>query len=139
MEENILYETKYWKIKLNSNQYYLGMCAVSLKRECNDLAELKQEEILDFLEIIKNLEKAIKKAFQPTLFNWSSLMNHAYKSENPKPQVHFLAWPRYKEKVNFAGEVFEDKEFTNHYDGEARRQVSKEVMNKIIEKIKENL
>ena len=66
-------------------------------------------------------------------------MNNAYKDKNPKPQVHWHFRPRYKNKVEFAGEVFEDKEFAAHYERKTDRKLSREVRMKIIKKIRENL
>jgi diadenosine tetraphosphate (Ap4A) HIT family hydrolase len=137
--DTLIYQTKFWKIDLSDNQYYLGRCYVSLKRQCPALSQLTKEEMLDFFEIAKKLEPALKKAFGSTMFNWTCLMNNAYKSENPKPQVHFHFKPRYNHKVNFEGEVFEDKEFAHHYDHKAKKEVSEEIMRKIIEKIKANM
>jgi len=134
-----IYKTKYWEIELCSNQYYVGRCIITLKRACGDLAELKNEEFLDLLNIIKNLENTIRKMFKATMFNWSCLMNDDYKAENPTPQVHFHVRPRYKSKVEINGEIFEDKEFAHHYNNEGKREVSQEILNEIIKRIKENL
>jgi len=54
-------------------------------------------------------KNSLKKSFGTTMFNWVCLMNDAYKSKNPKPQVHFHLIPRYKNKVEFAGKRFVDK------------------------------
>jgi diadenosine tetraphosphate (Ap4A) HIT family hydrolase len=137
--DTLIYQTKFWKIDLSDNQYYLGRCYVSLKRECPSLSQLTKEEMLGLLEIVKTLESALKKEFNATMFNWTCLMNDAYKSENPKPEVHFHLRPRYNHKVNFEGELFEDKEFAHHYDNKAKKEISEEIMKKIIEKIKANM
>jgi len=137
--EDLIFETKYWKVILAEDQYYIGRCYISLKRECGDLADLKKEEIIDFLELVKKLENALKKSFNATMFNWSCLMNNAYKDKNPKPQVHWHLWPRYRNKVEFGGEIFEDKEFAHYYERKTDRKLSSEVRIKIIKKIRENL
>ncbi len=137
--EEIFYETKYWIVNLAQDQTYLGRCYVTLKRHCGDLAELKKEEILDFLELVKKLESAFKKAFNATMFNWTCLMNNAYQEKNPTPHVHWHFRPRYNHLVKFAGLVFEDKEFGHHYARNTERKISNEVQEKIIEEIKENL
>lgn len=134
-----IYKTKYWQIELCPDQYYIGRCIIILNRECKNLAELNNEEFLDLLSIIKTLELSIKKSFNPTMFNWACLMNDAYKSENPKPWVHFHLRPRYKFKLEFEGEIFEDKEFAHHYDNHAKKIVPEKVLLKIIKKIQRNI
>lgn len=135
----IIYETKYWLVHLAPDQTYLGRCYVTLKRHCGDLAELKKEEMLDFLEIVKRLESAMKKAFNAIMFNWTCLMNNAYREKNPNPHVHWHFRPRYNHKIKFAGLEFEDKNFGEHYLSGTNRKISKEVKEKIIKEIKQNL
>jgi len=137
-QDELICETAYWRVILAPNQSYLGRCFVTLKRHCGDLAELKQEEWLDFAEIIKRLESALKKSFKATMFNWTCLMNNAYQVDPPNPHVHWHFRPRYNHKVEFAGAIFEDPEFGHHYDRARTQEVSDRVKKKIIEKIKEN-
>lgn len=138
MEMTIL-TTKCWEVHLIENQAYLGRCIVVLKRNCGDLADLKKEEITELFEIIKKLEKAIKKAFKAEMFNWTCLMNDAYKQTPPNPQVHLHLMPRYRNDINFEGKVFKDQEFAHHYNKERKEIVSEMLLNKIAEKIKQNL
>lgn len=136
----LIYETKYWKVLLHTkDQGYLGRCIVSLKRHCGDLAELNQEEVLDFIYLVKKLESAAKKAFNATMFNWTCLMNNAYQKKPYNPHVHWHFRPRYNHKVNFAGIVFEDAAFGHHYDKGNFQEVSDDVRRRIIEKIRQNL
>lgn len=85
--KDFIYETKYWRVFLWPDQGYLGRCVVVLNRHCGSLAELKPEEITDFIKIVKNLEFALKRSFNATMFNWTCLMNEAYRSNPPNP--HF--------------------------------------------------
>jgi diadenosine tetraphosphate (Ap4A) HIT family hydrolase len=132
-----LFETDFWKVELSPEQYYLGRCAVSLKRECGELSGLTDEEILDLLKIVKDLEARMKKVFGATMFNWTCLMNDAWKETNDrKPRVHFHVRPRYKDKVEFEGVVFEDENFAHHYDRKIEKDISDEVFEKIAEALK---
>lgn len=135
----IIFETKYWEVELAEDQAYLGRCFVNLKRKSASLSDLKKEEWTDFGEIVKNYESALKKGFGATMFNWTCLMNNAYKDKEPKPEVHFHVRPRYNSPVKFAGIFFEDKEFAHHYDNKRVFVVNGGVLSKIAEKIKENL
>jgi diadenosine tetraphosphate (Ap4A) HIT family hydrolase len=139
MENDIIYETKYWKVILANNQYYLGRCVLDLKRNCATLSELNNEEFQDLLKLIKQLEHSIKKSFNTTMFNLCCLMNNSYKSVIPNPHVHFHLFPRYKNETNFIGEIFKDKEFGDHYNLDNNKEISKEIREKIIKKIQENL
>ena len=138
-DKNLIYETKHWKVFLAFEQSYLGRCVVVLKRHCGDLAELKREEWLDFVELVRKLESALRKAFGATMFNWTCLMNNAYQHDPPNPHVHWHFRPRYDHEVKFAGEVFRDPDFGYHYDRKRTQMVSEEVKRKIIEEIRKYL
>ena len=137
--DDLVYETKHWRIVLAPDQSYLGRCYVTLKKHCGDLAELEREEWLDFAELVKKLEGALKKSFNATLFNWTCLLNGAYQNNPPNPHVHWHFRPRYKHRVEFAGLLFEDKEFGHHYSRETNHEVPKDIREGIIERIRENL
>lgn len=142
MKDNIVYDSKYWIIKLSDDQYCLGRCVVLLKRPCQHLSEISEEEATNLFEIIKKLENGFLKIFGANMFNWTCLMNDFYKklryNENKDdPQVHLHFRPRYKNKVEFAGEVFIDEEFAHHYKRKSDKKVSDEVMKKIAKKIRE--
>jgi len=138
-QDELIFETKFWKVVIASDQAYLGRCYVILKRHCGDLAELENSEWSDFIEIVKKIESALKKSFNATMFNWICLMNNAYKNDSPNPHVHWHLRPRYNHKVEFAGEVFEDPEFGHHYSKKRKQKVSDVVKKKIVDRIKENL
>lgn len=129
-------ETEYWEVVLSKNQYYLGYSIINLKRACENLSGLKQEEILDFFDIVVWFEKRLKEVFGASMFNWSCLMNNSYKSEEIPAQVHWHARPRYKNKVEFAGEVFVDEVFAHHYDKNKTKFVSEDILNEIANEIK---
>ena len=61
-----------------------------------------------------------------TMFNWSCLMNDAYKHENPHPHLHFHVRPRYKNPININDKVFYDSEFAHHYNNKAVMDISME-------------
>jgi diadenosine tetraphosphate (Ap4A) HIT family hydrolase len=135
---NLIFETEYWEIYLAPSQRYLGTCVVVLKRQCGNLKELKPAEWREFVKIVNKLETALKKAFNPTLFNWSCFMNLAYRVDPPTPEVHWHFIPRYNYKIKFEGMEFEDPDF-GHIPMPLERKVPESVMKKIMKKIKENL
>ncbi len=138
-QSDFIFETKYWEVYLNPDQYYLGRSAVVAKRDVGSLSDLKEEEWLDFAALVKKFESTLKKAFEATMFNWACLMNDAYQNDPPAPHVHWHLRPRYKKSVEFAGIKFEDKEFGHHYARSTDSQVPEEVFQKIVWRIKESL
>lgn len=144
MNNNIpIFETTHWEIALMNKQRYLGRCVVVLKRNCGDLSELTNEEMLDFLAVVRELEDLLRKTFNATMFNWSCLMNAAYRESPPNPQVHWHFRPRYNHPVEFANELFEDPNFGEHYLSHsldnAGRIVAPELQAQIVSELRKNL
>jgi len=137
--DELIYETDFWKVILINDQTYLGRSAIVLKRDCNEMSNLTSEEFSDFhTNVVKTLESAFKKTFNATMFNWTCLMNNAFKSENPKPHVHWHFRPRYRNEVKFAGEIFQDVDFAHHYDRAKKKIVSKKILELIAKEIRKN-
>lgn len=113
-----IFETALWRVILAQDQTYLDYCIITLKRrDCGDLAKLTNEEMLDFLQLTRKLEATLRKAFNATMFNWSCLMNKAYRDPPPpQPHVHWHCRPRYNHPVSFAGLDFPDTLFGHHYE-----------------------
>ena len=121
---------KYWEVYLNPDQYYLGRSVVVIKRDVGDMAELNNNEWLDFAKLVRKYESVLINAFNVTMFNWSCLMNNAYQNNPPDPHVHWHIRPRYAKSVIFEKIKFEDKEFGHHYARGTDRLVAKETFKK---------
>lgn len=126
-----IFETNHWMVSLSPDQGYLGRCYVTLKQHKGDMAELTNEEWLEFADIVKKLEGAITKAFGARMFNWGCLMNNAFQSEVALPHVHWHVRPRYDAPVVFSGEEFSDAAFGHHYDREQSKKLNAEMMDSI--------
>ncbi len=137
MDERYVYETEYWRIVLAADQTHLGRCLIILKNHREALADLEKEEIEDFFFIIKDLERNLKDNFSATMFNWTCLMNNAYKSSPQNPHVHWHLRPRYNKKIKFSGVVFEDVDFGHHYNSKSNKEVAKKIEKKIIQTMRE--
>ncbi len=135
---DLFYETQYWLIFLAPNQSNIGTCVIALKRHCGSLSGLKEEEWIDFGKTVKQIESSLKKAFNPTLFNWGALMNTDYMNEKPDPHIHWHFIPRYRQKVEFGGLIFEDLYFGSMHPRPVL-EISENARQMIIGKIKENL
>jgi diadenosine tetraphosphate (Ap4A) HIT family hydrolase len=135
---NLIYETEYWMIFLAPSQRFLGTGVVVLKRQCNKLSELENEEWEDFTKIVEKLETTLTKVFNPTLFNWSCFMNKAYRDDPPSPEIHWHFIPRYAHKVEFKGLNFEDPDF-GYIPQPIEQKVPEDVMKELLDEIKRNL
>src|SRR5579859_2399037 len=128
--------TEYWSVGLGNNQAYFGRAYVTLRKHKGSLSELDANEWADFQELIKKLEHAYREAFGAVPLNWGCFMNNAFREDPPHPHVHWHIFPRYKQAPQFAGITFDDPLYGEHYDPNAERLVSDDVVEQITEKLK---
>jgi len=112
--EGYFFETSHWKILLCEDQRYVGYMIIKTKVGRQTLPELTSEEQSDFFALIGNLEAFFKEEIGATMFNYSCLMNFAYR-DNQTPHVHFHFRPRYRNPITLAGHTFTDPNFGSHY------------------------
>jgi len=132
-------ETPYWKADLSKDQSYLGHTTIDLKRHCPKLSELTNEEQLDFLNMIKKIDKMLTKTFDCDALNISCLMNHSLKEIPKNPHVHYQIIPRYEHPKKFKGINFLDEEFGKHYDPKKKFQVEEKILYEMLNEIKKEL
>jgi diadenosine tetraphosphate (Ap4A) HIT family hydrolase len=137
-EANLL-ATEHWMLNVSFDQGYLGRTYVTLRDHKGGLGELSNAEWKDYEDIVRRLENACKKGLGATLFNWSCLMNNAYKQKPYQPHVHWHFRPRYEQLVTINSVKFEDPQFGHHYDRGQKRTVDDETFKMILEKIKAHL
>lgn len=135
LDYRFLYETRFWRVVLAPNQSLVGRCVVHLKRHVGDIAALTQDELVEWLEVVKTLEAALRSAFGATMFNWSCYMNHAYRERMPDPHIHWWAVPRYKHSVTIGERTFTDPGFGRPYDHDRWEDVSEGIRQQIVERI----
>ena len=128
-------ESKFWRIVLAPNQCLVGRCVVHLKRHVGDLANLTQDELSEWLTMVKIYEAALQSAFGVTMFNWSCYMNHSYREDSPNPHIHWWAVPRYNQLVTIGDWIFKDPDFGNPYDHYRWVEVPKEIHQRIATRI----
>lgn len=134
-----IYETRLWRVVLAPNQSLLGRCVIHLKRHAGDLVDLTEEELLDWFEIVKDLETAIQTSFGAHMFNWSCYMNHAHRESEPNPHIHWWMVPRYRQAVTLKHWYFEDPHFGNPYNHDLWLIVPDEIHQAIGEKIRNGM
>lgn len=145
-EQNVIFETEYWRIVLHENQSYLGRTIVCLKRPCGDIACVTQDELNEWHIIARMMQDAAHAAFgmdasnwDETSFDWALLMNHAYRDDPPTPLVHWHFVPRYRNPVTFAGEVFTDDRFGSNWREKPERKVNQGIARHIIRAYQDEL
>ena len=133
----LVYETSFWRVVLAPNQSLIGRCVIHLKRHCGDLAETTSTEILDWLNIVKIMETALRKAFDATMFNWSCYMNLSYRENPPDPHIHWWVVPRYNHSVKVGAMTFEDSRFGSPYDYSMSLNIPKDMRQQIAERLRQ--
>src|SRR3989344_6169732 len=130
-KNNVIKEYKYWKLLLRKKQVKLGSCVAILKRDAFPLSKVTKEEMVEYVQVTQEVERALAKAFKPDLVNHLALMFF-------DKHIHFHIITTYKEPRKFAG-----MEWVDDYNPDPlvqqREQVSQEILNKIKEEIKKNL
>ena len=110
-----LYENKSWAVFLADEQDYIGRCILVLKRHCNSLSELTDDEWDELRDLICKVEECLRIVLGATLCNWSCLMNSFYKEQAPNAHLHIHVRPRYDKPAIINGTTYTDAEFGHHY------------------------
>ena len=104
-----IYKDKTWEVVFgNWSQEFIGYCVISCNKE--SLSELTSDDWVELGKLEKELERVCTKLYGATMFNFSCLMNNAYR-DNEKPHVHFHFIPRYKNEVSIFNKKYIDKHF----------------------------
>lgn len=98
----------YWQLFVNRNQNYLGKVMLVLKRHATDVTGLKDDEQVEFWNVLRLTKEALDAAFQPDHVNYAFLMNQ-------DRHLHLHLIPRYAQPREFAGLVFQDGRLGEHY------------------------
>lgn len=139
--EGYFLTTQYWKVVMVDDQMYLGRLVIKTLERRESLPDLTEAEQKDFFKLTKKLETFFKEEIGATMFNYSCLMNNAYR-DGEAPHVHFHFRPRYKESVTILGNTFSDPNFGEHYISptftksdpvQVPKEVREYIMNKMVE------
>lgn len=104
-----LYKGKYWNVIYGDwCQEFPGYCIIGNDKET--LSDLEPEAWTELGILEKELERVCKKVLGATMFNFTCLMNNAYR-DNETPHVHFHFFPRYKEVTTILNKKYKDKHF----------------------------
>jgi diadenosine tetraphosphate (Ap4A) HIT family hydrolase len=105
-------EDPYWiATPTYDDRSHLGRAYVTLKSDCGNLSDLKEEEWNDLRMVISRYKQAYRSAFGTCLFNRSCFMNDAFRPQHPSPHTHFHVRQRCSTCLCFSGVSFDYKEF----------------------------
>lgn len=138
-ENDRVFESAHWYVIIKSDQSYLGQAIIVARRHIPSLPDVSVVEWSDLKMVMDRYETTVTGTFGATMFNWTCLMNDAYKADSPQPHVHWHVWPRYNHPVEIDGETFTDPNFGHHYDKHARRITSPDVRATIINRLREEV
>lgn len=133
----LVHETAFWRVVLAPNQRLIGRCIAQLKRHCDNVAQTISSELLDWLETVAIMEKALRSAFDATMFNLSCYMNLSYQESPPDPNVHWWIVPCYNHLLTFGTITFEDPRFGYPYDHSIRLDVPEDVRGQIVQRLQQ--
>lgn len=101
-ENNLIKEYTYWKVLMRKKYMSLGNCVVITKEHHESFSELNMEEMAEFTTLVKDLESALRRAFQYDKINWLMLMMK-------DKHTHFHVIPRYASPREFGGKEWVDE------------------------------
>ena len=133
----VVLETPHWRAVLDSDQRTLGKMFITLREHKAAISHLTVDEWTELHEVMRQLEEATSRAFSPSHFNWSCLMNNALVAGQPT-HVHWHFHPRYTQATEFSGEAFYDTELYPPKERSAH-PVSSEMLHSIAAVIQSHL
>lgn len=121
--EWLLFRSPFWTAFLADDQNYPGRAIMFLNRHAPDISSLAVEEWADLHKAMALLEASTRRALGATHYNWTCLMNGAYRREPYKPHVHWHMIPRYDHTIDMLPDPFVDDLFGDHYTMSAAYQL----------------
>ena len=95
-ESNLIKEYKHWKLLIRNRNTTLGNCVAITKRHMETFSEITPEEMQEFAQVVKDIEKALRISFSYNKINYQMLMMK-------DKHTHFHIIPRYSSPRTFAG------------------------------------
>ena len=130
-KNNLIKEYAHWKLLVRKKNVKLGSCVAITKRHMASFSEITDEEMKEYAQVVRDIEGALKKAFQYDVIHHLMLMFY-------DKHTHFHIIPRYKEPRSFAGMEWVDDFHPNPLIQKIE-PLSKDILDKIREEIKKNL
>lgn len=87
-QNNLIKEYQHWKLLVRNRNTTLGNCVAITKRHMGAFSEITSEEMEEFAQVVKDVEKALKKSFSYDKINYQMLMMK-------DTHTHFHITPKY--------------------------------------------
>lgn len=126
-----LKEYDHWVLEVNHRQHTLGSFIIFAKRKVENYSDLNKSELNELVKVMKEIESALTKLFNPGRFNYLQLGNNVH-------YLHFHGIPRYKTNRKFDGKVWTDPSW-GHFPPWIRTEIDKETLRKLKGKIEEQM
>lgn len=126
-KNNLIKEYKYWKVLVNNRLRTLGECVIITKEHHENLSDLKVEEMAEFSQVVKELERVIKNTFDCDKFNYLMMMMK-------EKHTHFKICPRYQTDRDFAGMKWLGS-FEPNFLNLPKVEITQEILNQIKKEI----
>ena len=94
-EHMLIKEYAHWKLLVRNRNKTLGNCVVITKRHMENFSDITPDEMTEFAAVVKDIEHALKHAFQYDKINYQMLMMK-------ESHLHFQVVPRYAGPRMFA-------------------------------------
>lgn len=130
-KSNLIKEYAHWKLLVRKKNVKLGSCVAITKRHMAAFSEITDEEMKEYAQVVRDIEKALKKAFQYDVIHHLMIMFH-------DKHTHFHIIPRYKEPRDFAGIEWVD-DFQPNPLIQKTEPLPQGILDRIREEIKKNL
>ena len=104
----VIAESAHWRLVLNRNQHLLGKCFLVARRHLEAVPNLSPKEWLDLHRQLVGATRTLAHAFHPDHVNDAFLGNQ-------DRHLHLYLIPRYAGPRTFAGTVFADPDYPDHY------------------------
>ena len=130
-KHNLIKEYLYWKLLVRNRNMTLGNCVAVLKRPITKFSDATPEETMDFHNVVKDIEYALKKAFKYNAINYLMLM-----MKDKEVHVHII--PRYNLPRTFAGLTWTDEAWPGP-PGKQKEPLPKSILKKMKEEIIKNV
>jgi|SRR5690554_437716 len=102
IDEFKILDFNYWITSVRPKQPTVGSLVISLKRNCQHLGEITDEESRELALVFSKTERLLKAVFSYDKINYLCLMMVDH-------QVHFHVIPRYENQVSYEGNTYKDK------------------------------
>jgi diadenosine tetraphosphate (Ap4A) HIT family hydrolase len=137
-EQHIIKEYELWTLLINEDQAYLGRSIAWLARpgDMQRMSQLRDEEILELLVVIREHERAVEKLWQPAHMNDAWLGNYV-SLHGGHGHMHLI--PRYTGSRKLGTLIFSDSrwEMKLNYTPQRRRILSNRSLFRIRDMIKD--